>query len=190
MRFAAVEFAAACILLSGCSSDQGQSVPAATTQPDSAASFVTLQCVNGMSTHLGGLDVRPVLGVVALPASPSARALATGRLGGPGQPRLFAKSALVVRKGSSFSLRAATPKTLGFSWNPHEGDSSPTRSLLVKGCKGSSTSGWLAFVGGYYVDRPSCVALVVKTASGTRRVKVGVGTPCAGQRPPLGPSHG
>lgn len=142
---------------SGCSS---------TTRTDSAASSVTLQCGSGMGTDLRGLDVRPVLRVVALPTSPNSAALGTARLEDTALPRLFAKSALVVRNGSSFTLRASpgTPRALGFSWNPHPGDPSPTRSLVVKSCHGPSASKWLAFIGGYYIDRTSCVVLIVTTA--------------------------
>jgi hypothetical protein len=185
-RLAAFVLAAVFISLAGCSSDQGLPLPAPTTRPATAASSVTLQCVNGMGTHLRGLDVRPVLGVVALPTSPSSAALGTGRVGDPGLPGLFAKSALVVRSGSSFMLKAgpASRRALAFSWNPHPGDPSPTRSLVVKSCHGSSASKWLAFVGGYYVDRPSCVDLIVTTGTGTRHVKVGVGAPAQGSSPP------
>jgi hypothetical protein len=191
MRLAALVLAAASIPLAGCSSEHGNPLPSPTTRPDSAASSVTLQCLNGIGTHLRGLDVRPVLGVVALPTSPNSAALGTGRLGDPGLPRLFAKSPLVVRSGSSFTLTAApaSSRGLGFFWNPHPGDYSPTRSLVVKSCRAASASKWLAFVGGYYLNRASCVDLTVTTAAGTRRVKVGVGEPCAGQRPPVGPSQ-
>lgn len=191
MRPIAFMVAAALIPLAGCSSDQGRPVPAPTTRPDSVASSVRLQCVNGMGTALHGRDVRPVLGVVALPTSPNSAALGTGRLGDPSLPRLFAKSALVVRSGSSFTLKAspASPQGLGFFWNPHPGNYLPTRSLVVKRCRAASASKWLAFVGGYYVSRASCVDLIVTTATDTRHVKVGVGAPCAGQRPPVGPSQ-
>jgi hypothetical protein len=188
MRVAAFLLAAVSISVAGCSSDDGQPTPAPPTQPGSVASPVTLQCVNGLDTSLRGLHVRPVLGVVALPVSPYAAALATGRVGG-GPARLFAKSALVVKKGSSFSLRAKSPHDLGFSWNAHGDNPSPTRSLVVTGCRGSSATKWLAFVGGYYVNRASCVALIVETSTGQQGVNVGVGAPCRGQHPPVGPSR-
>jgi hypothetical protein len=188
---AALVLAAAIIPLAGCSSDHGHPVPAPTARPGSVASSATLQCVNGMGTRLRGRDVRPVLGVVALPTSPNSAALETGRLGDPSLPRLFAKSALLVRSGSSFTLTAssATPRSLGLFWNQISGGYSPTRSLVVKNCNAAASSKWLAFIGGYYVNRSSCVDLTVTTATLTRQVKVGVGATCPGQQPPVGPSQ-
>jgi hypothetical protein len=191
-RGAAFILAAAAIGLAGCTSGSNHGVPAPTAQPEPSPRSVSLACVNGMGTHLRALDVQPVLGVVALPISPESAALGTARLRDSALPRLFAKSALLVRSGSSFRLQASpgSPGSLGFSWNPHEtGEPSPTRSLVVKHCRASSTSRWLAFIGGYYIDRASCVSLTVSTSTGTRRVKIGVGAPCRGQKPPVGPSQ-
>jgi hypothetical protein len=191
-RGAAFILAAAAIGLSGCTSATDHAVPAPTAQPAPSPGPVSLSCVNGMGANLRALGMQPVLGVVALPISPQSAALGTGRLGDSALPRLFAKSALVVRSGSSFRLQASpdSPSGLAFSWNPHEtGEPSPTRSLVVSHCRASSSSRWLAFIGGYYIDRASCVSLTVSTSTGTRRVKLGVGAPCRGQRPPVGPSQ-
>jgi hypothetical protein len=173
--------------LVGCSSGEGPPPPTPTSPPDSAAASGTLQCANGVSTSLRVLDVRPVLGVVALPVSPHTAPLATARLGDSGSPRLFAKSASVIKKGSTFSLQAVSPHGVWFSWNAQQGDPSSTRARVVDRCRGSSATRWLAFVGGNF-NRPSCVTLVVKTASGRQRVDVGVGSACTGQSPPVGPS--
>lgn len=191
MRRAACALGAACFSLAGCTGGSSHLAPAPTTDGPSPSSAV-LDCVNGMGTTLRGRDVQPVLGVVALPASPAAAALGTGRLEEPGLPRLFAKSALLIRAGSSFVLRVspASPSSFGFSWSPHQQNESPTRTLVVRRCRSSATSTWLAFIGGYYVDQASCVTLIVTTKTGARRVSIGVGTPCVGQRPPLGPPQG
>jgi hypothetical protein len=160
-------------------------------RPEPPPSTDTLACANGMGTKLRGLDLQPVLGVVALPASPTAKALGTGRLEDPRLPRLFAKSALLVRAGASFELLAApaSPKSLAFSWSPHPGSPSPTRSLMIRTCRSTSNSAWVAFVGGYYIDRESCVSLIVRTSTDQRRVRIGLGAPCVGQQPPVGPSQ-
>ena len=42
----------------------------------------------------------------------------------------------------------------------------------------------IVFPGGYYVTRPGCFALVVRGAEKATRVKIGLGAPCPGQRPP------
>jgi hypothetical protein len=190
-RRAASAWAAASLSLAGCSSSQGQDAPAPTARPGPAAASVALDCANGMGTRLGDEDLTPVLGVVALPSSPHAAALGTGRLEDPALPRLFAKSALLVRQGSSFSLHVArnSPSPVEFSWTQHGAEPSPTRSLVVRNCRGTTGSKWLAFVGGYYVNRASCVTLIVTTATNERTVRVGIGRPCAGQRPPHVPSH-
>lgn len=190
-RWAAFTLVAAAIGLTGCTSGSDHGLPAPTGQPEPSPGSVSLACVNGLGTSLRALGIQPVLGVVALPISPTSAALGTGRLGDSALPRLFAKSALVVRSGSSFRLQAApgSPSSLSFSWNPHEAEPSPTRSLVVHDCRSSSTSRWVAFIGGFYIDRASCVSLIVSTSTSMRRVKVGVGAPCHGQKPPVGPSQ-
>jgi hypothetical protein len=191
MRPIAGVLTAACFILVSCTGDSsGGSAPS--RAPESFSAPVTaLECANGVSTDLRASDLQVVLGVVALPASPRAAALGTGRLGERGQPRLFAKSALVVRAGDSFELLAAQapPRSLAFSWSPHPETPTPTRSLDVSRCRSTYNSKWLAFVGGYYVNRASCATLIVRTATSQRRVKIGLGAPCPGQRPPQGPSE-
>jgi hypothetical protein len=191
IRWAACVLSAACLSVAGCTPDSGHPVPAPTTQPEPPPVSDTLTCATGMGTKLRGLNLQPVRGVVALPASPSAAALGTGRLGDPGLPRLFAKSALLVRADATFELSVAhgSARSLAFSWNPHQGTRSPTRSLVVRRCRSTSNSAWLAFVGGYYIDRASCVTLIVRTSTAQRRVQIGLGAPCAGQQKPVGPSQ-
>jgi hypothetical protein len=191
IRRVACVLSAACLSVAGCTADSGHPIPAPTTRPEPPAVADTLTCANGMGTKLRGLHLQPVLGVVALPAEPTAAALGTARLKDPGLPRLFAKSALLVRAGATFELSTAhgSPKSLAFSWHPHQGSPAPTRSLVVRGCRSTSNSTWLAFIGGYYIDHSSCVALIVRTSTAQRRVRIGLGAPCAGQQPPVGPSQ-
>jgi hypothetical protein len=191
MRRIAGVLTAACFILASCTADSGGGSAPLLAPESSSASVTTLDCANGVSTDLRARDLQVVLGVVALPASPTAAALQTGRLGESGQPRLFAKSALVVRAGDSFELLAAQapPRSLAFSWSPHTETPTPTRSLVVSGCRSTYNSKWLAFVGGYHVNRASCATLIVRTATSQRRVRIGLGAPCPGQRPPQGPSE-
>jgi hypothetical protein len=182
---------AACFILASCTADTNGASAPLTAPESSSASVTTLDCANGVSTDLRARDLQVVLGVVALPASPRAAALGTGRLGERDQPRLFAKSALLVRPGDSFELLAgeAPPRSLAFSWSPHTETPTPTRSLVVSGCRSTYNSKWLAFIGGYYVNRASCATLIVRTATSQRRVRIGLGEPCPRQRPPQGPSE-
>jgi hypothetical protein len=182
--------ATACFILASCTTDSGGG-RAPLTAHESSRGPVALDCASGAGTDLPANDLQAVLGVVALPASPKAAALGTGRLGEGGLPRLFAKSALVVRAGASFELLAAqaSPGSLAFSWNPHPGTPTTTRSLVVRRCRSTSSSQWLAFIGGYYINRASCAAVIVKTTTAERRVRIGLGAPCAGQQQPVGPSQ-
>jgi hypothetical protein len=191
VRPTACVLTAACFMLAGCTADSGHPVLLPTRTPGPSTLSVTLDCANGIGTDLRAKDLQVVLGVVALPASPKAAALGTGRLGVPGQQRLFAKSALVVRAGASFELLSAqtSPRSLAFSWNPHSDTPRPTRALVVGRCRSTSNTRWLAFIGGYYIDRASCATVIVKTTTGQRRVSIGVGAPCVGQQPPEDPSQ-
>ena len=60
-----------------------------------------------------------------------------------------------------------------------------TTHLWLSPCPATKTGAhWLAFAGGYTLDRPACVPLIVKTASAQRVVHIGAGKPCPGERPP------
>jgi len=180
---------AACFSLASCTTDSGGGSPPLPT-PEPSSESVILDCANGLGTGLRTDELQVVLGVVALPASPRAAALQTARSGDGGQPRLFAKSALVIRAGASFELLAvqAPPRGPTFSWSP--GISAPTRRLVVSECRSTENSRWLAFIGGYYVNRTSCATVIVRTATRQQRVRIGLGASCPGQRPPQGPSQG
>jgi hypothetical protein len=82
--------------------------------------------------------------------------------------RLFAKNGLLVRPGSTFEL--VVPRRwrdrLTISW----GKSPRTSHLLVSGCGTPGGADWLAYAGGYYVDDPACVPLLVRANRASRRV--------------------
>jgi hypothetical protein len=139
------------------------------------------------------LECRTVIGSEHTPGAERtvaghSAALTTGRVlqtspSGESDPRaaLFAKDGLLVRRGSPFELivPARWRNRLSISW----GDAPRTTRLKVAACPANAPGNeWLAFAGGYFVPKPACVPLIVKTATATRRVHIGVGTRCPGVR--------
>jgi hypothetical protein len=124
-----------------------------------------------------------VLGVVALPASPGYPALGTSLSGnGNGPLRLFAKTGLLIRPDATFELIVPAPFTsrLSIGWGS---PGIPSHRVLVDNC--ADTDGaWLAYAGGYWIDYPACVPVIVRAGGKQQEVHIGVGTACPGQRPP------
>jgi hypothetical protein len=124
-----------------------------------------------------------VLGVVALPASPGYPALGTSLSGnGNGPLRLFAKTGLLIRPDATFELIVPAPFTsrLSIGWGS---PGLPSHRVLVDKC--ADTGGaWLAYAGGYWIDSPACVPVIVRAGGKQQEVHIGVGTACPGQRPP------
>jgi hypothetical protein len=192
--------AAACVLLVGCTSrhTQAPTKPAtASTRPISTsvttasqpAAAATLPCRNYIDTHPPPAGFQIVLGVVALPTSPSYSALQTSLTGaGNGPLRLFAKTGLVIKNRESFELIVPTEVAdhLSIGWGG--GPSTPSHRVVVSNCASAGGSGWLAYPGGYWIDHPACVPLIVKAGTRQQEVHIGLGTPCPGQAPPQGPS--
>jgi hypothetical protein len=136
-----------------------------------------------LTTTLGrvALPTHYALGAVLLPNEPDPNA------------RYWAKQGLDIRAGGSFEL-VVPPEwqgRLSFGWgNPGQW----TTRLKVSGCRwtpspsqSSPSRAWLGFAGGYRVRSPACVAVLVRAGHQTRRVHIGVGAPCPGQRPPPSP---
>ena len=133
--------------------------------------------------------MRVVLGVVALPASPAYPALGTALTGDRNGPtRLFAKTGLLIKAGATFELDVPSgfSHRLSIGWGG--APSTPSHRLIVSHCTNPGGDRWLAYAGGYWVEHPACVPLVVKTGSTQQQVHIGVGAACPGQRPPQGPS--
>jgi len=180
-------------MLAGCTSgtvgsgtvSSGTAKPAPTTR--STAQSV-LDCRLG--TVVGGIDqLQVVLGVVALPISPRYPALGTALSGdGSGPLRLFAKTGLFFRPGTTFELivpaRFASRLRIGWG-NP----GTPSQTVGVSNCASPGGGGWLAIAGGYWIDHPACVPIIVRAGGRQQQVHIGVGTACPGQRPPQGPSQ-
>jgi hypothetical protein len=193
------------MLLAACTSGAGRpgtetTGPAATSapapaRPDGASTSAAasgesaLECDSfvGSSARVAPLQV--VLGVVALPASPRSAALQTSLSGdGNGPLRLFAKTALLIKPGTTFELVVPSRFTsrLSIGWGA---PGTPSHRVLVGNC-GSTGGGWLAYAGGYWIDHPACVSIIVRAGAKQEQVDIGVGTACPGQRPPEGPSQG
>lgn len=195
MRFAAT--AAACLLLAGCTSGHTHAPtkpPTAFTRPISApvttastpAATSVLTCGSYIDTRPAPASFEIVLGVVALPISPSHPALQTSLTGdGNGPLRLFAKTGLIIRSRTAFELivpnQVADHLRIGWGGAP----STPTDRVVIPNCAPAAGSGWLAYVGGYWIDYPACVPLIVKVGAREQQVHIGLGTPCPGQ-PPAG----
>ena len=63
-------------------------------------------------------------------------------------------------------------------------------TIIVDACAGPKGAKWLAYAGGYYVRDPFCAPLIVAAHQQRRRVRIGVGKACPGQRPPPQPTQG
>ena len=166
--------------------------PAGPATPSASAAATAARPVLDCGDSIGGnpppAGFQVVLGVVALPASPRYPALGTAPTGeGNGPLRLFAKSGLLVRPGAAFDLSVPEPFAgrLRIGWGS---PGTPSRQLLVDRCANQG-GGWLAFAGGYWIDRPACAALTVRVGDKQQQVRVGIGAACPGQGPPPGPTQ-
>lgn len=127
-----------------------------------------------------------VLGVVGLPTAPGHQALQANVSGDPNPVyRLFAKRGLLAKAASQFEI-VVPPEyadRAALVWgNPGR----PTAHLLFGPCASTpTTTGWLAYPGGYLVSEPMCLPLVVRSAGRETPVHIGVGRACPGQ--PTGP---
>jgi hypothetical protein len=147
-----------------------------------------LDCGNYIGSQAPSAPFQVVLGVVALPASPRYAALQTSLSGyGNGALRLFAKTGLIVKPGTRFELIVPARLTtrLGIGWGS---PGTPSNRVVVSDCP-SAGGGWLGYAGGYWIDHPACVPIIVRAGSKQQRVDIGVGKACPGQRPPQGPSQ-
>jgi hypothetical protein len=156
---------------------------------------VTLKCQDVIgSTAAPETDYAIVLDRVALPTGRVLQA----RESGESDPaaRLFAKTGLLIRRGSSFELVVPDDwrGRLTIAWgSPGQrtdrlgvSDCRPTRTLNPI----RQTDPWLAYAGGFYVSGPACVSLVVRAGKAVQTVPIAVAAPCPGQAalpsPPTG----
>lgn len=189
-------------MLTGCTSSgrpaPGRSTPNASTPaltqlaPTSAptpAAASALRCADAIGTQARPRPATTVLGVVELPISPETPALGTARTGnGAGPLRLFAKTGLVIKPGARFQLivPAQFADRLSIGWgNP----AVPSHRVTVHSCGINPDGQWLAYAGGYWIDHPACVPIIVQVGDQQRTVHVGLGTACPGQQPPAQPNQ-
>lgn len=160
------------------STNPTMSIPSAAESP--------LRCGNYIGREAPTAPWQVVLGVVALPTSPGYPALQTSLTGDTGSGRLFAKTGLLVKPGTTFEIvvPAEFADRFGIGWGG--APSAPTTRLTVAACPNPGGTGWLAYAGGYWIDRPACVPLIVKAGGEEQRVHIGLGTACPGQSPPQG----
>ncbi len=124
-----------------------------------------------------------ILDAVALPVAPaSEQALQAVRDEEDGVPPFWSKTGLLVRAGVGVTVAVDAPAgAAALGWG-HAGDPDYFRpAITTSGCDGDD---WLAFPGGFRVDEPRCLDLVVTTVDAQQQVQVGVGAPCDGQQPP------
>lgn len=182
-----VAVAAVLILIAGCS-DDGQVVQSPPPASNEASPVVATTDLGCSGTHAEPPDTMTVLiNSVALPTSVGYReALQTsarGEFTHDDAGRLFAKQGLYFKPGHAFEVIVPDEfrDRLSIGW--------ATRSwrVTVGDCAGYPAD-WMALVGGYWVADPLCADLIVRSAEGEQRVKIGLGAPCPGQDPPPEPS--
>jgi hypothetical protein len=108
--------------------------------------------------------------------------------GGDPAVRLYAKTGLVIRAGTTFDLVVPdeAKEMVSLGWG--NGPITPSWRVTVACPSRATPDQWLAYPGGYWVPRPACVPLIVRAGGKEKRVHVGLGTPCPGQLPPQGRS--
>jgi hypothetical protein len=140
-----------------------------------------LDCGAVIGSQASPAPMQVVLGVVALPASPGYPALGTSPSGnGSGPLRLFAKTGLLIKPGATFELIVPAPFTsrLSIGWGS---PGIPSHRVLVDNCADIGGA-WLAYAGGYWIDHPACVPVIVRAGGKQQQVHIGVGAACPGQR--------
>ena len=196
MRLFGVVAVASVLILAGCgSAGDGSTHTTATAVAAPAADHEVKRLVCDESidrARPGAAGFQVVLGVVALPTAPRYEALQTARTGMHGRLRLFAKTGLLIKPRTRFELvvPAGLRRRMALFWgNANEG--APSSRLVVDDCgRGLPTgSKWLVYAGGYYVSHPACAPVDVVAGGHRRRVAIGVGAPCPGQRPPQRPTQ-
>lgn len=202
MRRSTIAVIAATLVLCGCGGSSGSlNTGSGTTRSSTAAAAVAaktvgpgatqrLRCADFIDTSPPPRDYSVVLNVVGLPTSLHSEALQTARRHDvPAEPRLFAKTGLLIRADSRFSLLVPDRERLWIGWA--NGPAQPHKAVVVRGCARPSEtrSDWLAYPGGFWVQAVGCYSLVVISSGREQRVRLGLGAPCSGQKPPEGPTQ-
>lgn len=124
-----------------------------------------------------------VADAVALPTSDVSEHALEVSDGGRGGFALFAKVGLLVRVGveSRIVVPTSWDGEAALAWG-NTGTRNPSPVFEIPACEGPDE--WIAFPGGFHLDEPACVPLVVESGGIEVDVTVGVGAPCPGQEPP------
>jgi hypothetical protein len=122
-----------------------------------------------------------ILGAVGLDTTSTLQAGRTGGTDGPADPhRLFAKIGLLVHAGrdANLSVPPGWATRVSIAWGNHAAEW--TTSLHIPACPPppSGSGQWLAYPGGFSLDKAACVPLDVRAGSRTTTVHVSVGTHC------------
>jgi hypothetical protein len=138
-----------------------------------------LDCSAHILAHGPSPTTHVFLGAVGLQVWPAAGVLQVSRDQTPGAPRLFAKTGLLVRAGvsSTIAVQTSPHRVVKIGWR--NGTITPARRVQVPACPPDGASQWLAFPGGYWVDRPTCVRVTVRSGGRTDSARVAVGARCS-----------
>jgi hypothetical protein len=108
--------------------------------------------------------------------------LQVSNTGGTDPHQLFAKTGLLVHAGraSTVTVPADWATHVSIAWGNHAAEW--TTSLHIPACPEppSGSGQWLAFPGGFSVDRATCVPLEVHAGTKTTTIHISVGARCRG----------
>jgi hypothetical protein len=139
------------------------------------------------------LDCSDPIGIVSSPTAPhssmldavgldATSMLQVSRKGGTEPHLLFAKTGLLVHAGreSTLTVPADWAAQVSIAWGNHAAEW--TTSLHIPACPEppSGSGQWLAFPGGFSLDKAACVPLEVRAGSKTTTVHISVGAHCRG----------
>jgi len=88
--------------------------------------------------------------------------------------QLFAKWGLVIRAGNTVDL-LVSGEDLDHAMIGWSGAPSKPRTHIRAQCPGE---GWMAFAGGYWVDSPRCITLIIRARGQQAIAHIAVGAPC------------
>jgi hypothetical protein len=93
----------------------------------------------------------------------------------------------MVKAGTRFQLLVPDKYARGLSigWGS---SGTPGSRVVVNRCDQHHPSRWLVYAGGYWVNDPACVSVIVEADGKRQRAHIGVGKACRGQKPPAKPS--
>jgi hypothetical protein len=134
------------------------------------AGFTCQEGYQAGPSDLTGLTV--ALGAVALP---NGMVLGASAAAAGAPEALFAKAVLVLRADAEFDLEVppALAPHVRIGWgNP----GTPGTKLHVNAC--ASRNGWMWYPGGYWVDKPVCLPLIVRAGGQEETVNIPIGVGC------------